>query len=276
MAILRSLLSRSLIIRVLLAIVFLVQTVGAVQGAGTGDEAPELSELTPEKARLLVERVGEPIFLNEVTSISDEVAGILGECHCPYLSLGRLTELTATQAESLARCDAGLQLNGLNEISNEVAAKLASHKHEYGLSLGGLRELPEEVAKALGDHDHLGLDGVLHLSTTATAAISRNRGMLDLSGLREISDEQARIFGSRRGALMLGVRVLTDSQAENLARHRGELGLNYIAHLSDKQAEALARHKSGEVILSGLSDASNTAIQKLKSNSDIWLPLHLR
>ena len=76
--------------------------------------------------------------------------------------------------------------------------------------------------------------------------------------------------------MLQGVRVLTDSQAENLARHRGKLGLSGIAHLSDKQAEALARHKSGEVILGGLSDASNTAIQKLKSNPDIWLPLHLR
>jgi len=90
-------------------------------------------------------------------------------------SSSEIKTLTPKQARLLAaRGDRFLRVDGLTEITPEVAQALAQHKD--WLELNGLTEITPEVARALAQHkDWLSLKGLNELSDQAAAYLVRYR-----------------------------------------------------------------------------------------------------
>jgi hypothetical protein len=147
-----------------------------------------------------------------------------------------------------------LSLNGLTELSPELAAALATHPQIPRFGMADLR-----------------LNGLKKLSPQAAAAIAGHQGMLQLYGLEELdSVPLARKLARQWGELRLGIERLKPEIAAELAKHRGFeetyprlnyfgradgaisiLRLDNIESLSVETAEALSAHE-GVLVLNGL------------------------
>ncbi len=159
------------------------------------------------------------------------------------------TSIDTWAARELAEIYDGqeLSLNGLEEITSEVAAALEFHT--YRLELNGLKEVSDEVAEILSHHEgDLGLDGVQELSSVAAEYLSRHDGecgLIYLNGLKRLTNE--------RGHVLL---------ANHLASYfdYDELELNGLEILEELPAKELAKHP-GLLSLDGLKDASYEVLE---------------
>lgn len=131
--------------------------------------------------------------------------------------------LNADEAKRLIK-SAGdtLSLNGLASLDLPTAEVLALYRGQ--LYLDGLTELSEEVARVLALHEWgcLRLNGLKCLTPDVADALARHRRHLLLNGLESITDEVAESLGKRRCALSLdGVNTLTVRAARGLAQPMG-------------------------------------------------------
>jgi hypothetical protein len=196
-----------------------------------------LRRLSPSAARQLGQHKGV-LILDGLKEISDEVAQELGN-HFGSLELNGLRSLSAAAARALARgagewpkgftFDDRLSLNGLRNISGEVAGELA--RYQGPLRLDGLRELTPEVAEALSGfnpqctYDRLSLGGLRRLDPEVAKRLAPLRATLSLGGLGAVSPELAEALIEVRGRLHLpGVRRLS-TEAAGILLSRLEVNL---------------------------------------------------
>src|SRR6056297_3341160 len=116
-------------------------------------EKEEEKELEPtERDKEIWEEIKKGNFDNieELTTLSDEVAKILSKSDLERLSLNGLQKLTTDQqAEYLAGFEGGtLVLNGLQELTDQQAKHLAGFEGGT-LVLNGLQELTDQQAEYL-------------------------------------------------------------------------------------------------------------------------------
>lgn len=105
-----------------------------------------------------------------------------------------------------------LDLNGLRRLPLSVARELAHHTGY--LSLDGLEEITDAVAAVLGGHagGGLSLDGVPTLSSAAAESLGRHPGELSLNAVRELD-----------GAAALGLCVMP-IRCRSMASRRSVVG----------------------------------------------------
>jgi len=133
------------------------------------------------------------LLLDGVTHLTDGAIGGLAQT-AGSLSLCGLTSLSTPGAHALAcRRMPGLSLNGLKDVSVDVAAELARHRGP--LRLDGLTTLSEDVARTLAAHgSELSLAALTTLSTDAAVNLARHRGGLSLDGLTTVSPALAAVL----------------------------------------------------------------------------------
>ena len=164
------------------------------------------------------------------------------------VDLSEYAYLKPEAAKVLAKCQGDLWLEGLTELTNQVAEALA--KHDVGfLYLIGLAEMTDKTAEALAKHQGgLDLGGLTELSDTAAEALAKHQGELSLYGLTELSDTAAEALAKHQGHLRLGgLTELSDKAAEALAKHQGKLYLYSLKVLSPRGARALLKHGNVDV-----------------------------
>ncbi len=217
-----------------------------------------------------------------------------------------LTTLTLEQAQEWAdlknpplefTMDGGwAALDALNTISPEIAEALV--KAAVPLSLNGLTDLSPEVAVVLAQHKpvpqfghaDLRLNGLKKLSPKAAEALATHQGKVLLYSLETLdSVPLAQKLAQQWGELRLGVSTLSPPIAAELAKHRGNeedktrpgviarrmdgaasvLRIDNIASLSPETAEALAAHEGVLVLndLTSLPPAVAASLTKRVGNS---------
>ena len=101
---------------------------------------------------------------------------------CKIGRLSELTDLSASQAQTLASLNSHLDLSGLKQLTREVAMVLASHDGKtltdwdgkFGITLDGLTEISKETAEALAGYsgECISLLGLETLSDAAAGCLS--------------------------------------------------------------------------------------------------------
>jgi hypothetical protein len=185
-----------------------------------------IRRLSPSAARQLGQHKGV-LIMDGLKEISDEAARELGN-HFGSLELNGLRSISTVAAKAVARgggewpkgftFDNRLGLNGLRSMSGAVARELA--RYQGPLRLDGLRELTPEVAEALPGfnpqcrYDQLSLGGLRRLDPDAVRRLAPLRATLSLGGLTTVSPELAEALVEVRGRLHLPrVRSLSTEAA---------------------------------------------------------------
>jgi len=162
--------------------------------------------LTKEAAESLVSVV-PPLYLQHVRSLDVEVAEVLALKQ--HLTLSNLTTLPLDSLKALTEGSRkSLYLDSLEFLDSGMAEVFVAA--EYGfLALNGLSELSEEVAEVfsgLQSDTCLYLDGLKEISAGVARRLSKMGKLkalsLSLKGLKEISDEVAEILAEFEGAIM--------------------------------------------------------------------------
>ncbi len=168
----------------------------------SGDLEYGVPEITVELAERLTGKK-EHVTFSKATSLEPEVAVILAK-HPGNLSLPAVNQLTVEVAKALVNDSQSvwLVLDGLTEISPEVARELATAK--CALRLGadsltpevagilatkqgtlalGLKSISSDVAKKLSMHDGwLSLEPLKAIDAGSAAELAKHNGWLTLSG----------------------------------------------------------------------------------------------
>jgi len=88
-------------------------------------------------------------------SLSDSAAEILSHSGALGLELNGLNELSDAAAESLSKFEGGLHLTGLTSLSDAAAEALAQYSSPYDGVYIDLDVLPESAAKILRGGDYV-------------------------------------------------------------------------------------------------------------------------
>jgi hypothetical protein len=235
--------------------------------------------LSDEAARALGQYKGW-LFLDSLESISVEVALGLAQ-HKGHLYLNGLKSLSEKAARALCAeqkktSGRSLSLDGLSEISAEVASALA--QYNGNISLRGLRSFSEEVVCALAQNGgaHLGslLNGLERLGDEhfgLARAAAQNLHSLSLDNLKFISPKAASAFALLEGNLTLnGLTSLSEDVARSLCvgdgtvdrrqlRRRGTISFNGLEVLSDDVAQIFAEFGTWDFYLDRVTSLSNKA-----------------
>ncbi|MDZ4851864.1 MAG: hypothetical protein SGI77_21455 [Pirellulaceae bacterium] len=134
------------------------------------------------------------------------------------------------------------EMHSFTEVDVDAVANLAPRLCE--LRLDGLQELSDDLAFALTEHDlEISLNGLEELSDTAAIALSRGTMDLVLNGLKILSFAAAKSLSIRQSPISLdGLNELTDEVAAELAKHMHELSLRGLTQFPDLPGHlALAR-----------------------------------
>lgn len=109
--------------------------------------------------------------------------------------------------------------NALKTLTVEQAKALVAEADEDLLYLNGLTELSPEVAEALAQHKGiLYLNGLAAVSDEAAEALSQNKGDLSLDGVRTLSEKAAQAFSHHDGSLFLGGLTALSGEAAAMLR----------------------------------------------------------
>jgi hypothetical protein len=241
-----------------------------------------LISLSDKAAASLSTFRGDWLYLKGLISLSDNAAKSLSLFKGSQIRfsdefdehLDRLTCISdkAAEAFNLIYKESELRLNGLSNISSDVAESLGRHNGE--LHLNGLKSLSEEIARGLSKHNgNIYLNGLESLSDEVARILTRNCGGLCLCGLTHISDNTLIELSKVNGDLWLGALVnLSNLGAKALSRVEGDLCLCSLISLTDEAAEALGSHKGGVLDLSCLKNISDKGGRSLCNHrEDIYL-----
>ncbi|MCF7820173.1 MAG: hypothetical protein K9M44_01730 [Candidatus Pacebacteria bacterium] len=201
-------------------------------GAYVSDkELGSLKTMKPEWAKMITGKVwatdGVRYNLMGVSEMSDECIDIFAKSN-QSLMLG-VEKVTKNSAESLSQCRAELTLDKVKELSTEEAVSLfeadrdqyeSSTRKRRGTDLNGLKQISPEVAKAMvRDQGYLQL-GIEELTEELADILSKHEGEeLSFSNLKKLEPEVAKRLAQYRGKLEIYVQEPIDDQtAKNLAR----------------------------------------------------------
>ena len=182
-----------------------------------------LTSISPEQAEALARHRGRCLSLRGVQTLSEEAATQLANYRGALL-LDGVTHLTDGAIGGLAQSAGSVSLCGLISLSTPGARALASRRTP-GLSLDGLTELSVDVAAELARHrGPLRLDGLTTLSGDVARTLATHGGELSLSALTTLSVDAAVNLARHRGGLSLdGLTTVPPAVAAALARY-GERG----------------------------------------------------
>ena len=267
-----------------------------------GFNFPSLAELTPETARLLMNRRWSGISLGAreaapetvrrmvrqssnvslgLTAITPEVAAAFGEMASDTVSLGggtlafpRLSELSPEAARALVTA-----LNRGEEVPTFGGLNRTPQLFIGGRGLAGIAPpltpaLARELARYRGRLSIAGLRG--ELAPEAAAALQAYRGpSIDLSGpaIDRLSPETAAELAKIPVKLDLPLRVLDSVPLAKKLAGQSSLSLNDLTVLSDEAAQALARHER-DLSLNGLTTLSAEAAKALSQHQALGLRLN--
>ncbi len=267
-----------------------------------GFNFPSLEELSPETARLLMNRRWAGISLGAreaapetvrrmvrqssnvslgLTAITPEVAAAFGEMTSDTVSLGggtlafpRLSELSPEAARALVTA-----LNRGEEVPTFGGLNRTPQLFIGGRGLAGIAPpltpaLARELARYRGRLSIAGLRG--ELSPEAAAALQAYRGpSIDLSGpaIDRLSPETAAELAKIPVKLDLPLRVLDSVPLAKKLAGQSSLSLNDLTVLSDEAAQALARHER-DLSLNGLTTLSAEAAKALSQHQALGLRLN--
>jgi len=256
----------------------------------------EVSSLTPEEAKKIVQSNSRYLYLPKLKIISPEIAKILAPFGERTLSLGGLKYLNPIVAQNLVssakwggetiRLD-GLEsispqvakiisrfkgteisLNGLKNISPSVAKYLAQFEGQF-INLNGLRSIEPETAKHLSQFggDRLPLHGLVSINPEVAEHLAQlSVFILELRGLKDINLEVAeKLALSKASELWLSsLKNISPQIAEKLSLYKGEaISLVGIERMDSKVAMNLSRFKGNTLYLHDLKDLSPEAARWL-------------
>lgn len=245
--------------------------------------------LVSEESDLLegdFEAYGGVLQLDGVESLSLAAAENLVQFQGQQLSLGGLPFLTTDVARILARYEGGLMLNGLQQMTPEIA-EIFGESVCFRLS-SGMPMLEADVAERLAGFSgaELEFSGVNALSLEAALQISRYRGELVLPQCQNLPDNvlQAlvskngftRFYTGRRGGLSLGGIInLTRNQAQILATAQTvRLSLSGIETVDEDVLRDLVKFDGEELCLNGLRELSAESAAVLSQFNAPYLELN--
>ena len=205
------------------------------------------------------------LYLNGLTSLSDVAAAALGKldcCGCPnfYLYLDGVKAISDAGLRSLAKFEGSLSLGGLNQLSDEGARALVSHKGGR-LWLNGLTSLTESAAKILSAYykgknsgEFLSFGALAEASDETLKELVKYKGRLGLSGLKKISDSAAKILAGHRGSFLdlSGLKTLSGAAAKALAGYKGYDTVYKSSgkiRLGKEAGQVLLKQKGGDGVL---------------------------
>jgi serine/threonine protein kinase len=228
----------------------------------------DFPEITVALAERLIGEKENVTFAN-VTSLDPEVAAVFSK-HPGNLNLPAITQLAPEVARALVSKKEGLWLglNGLKDISPELARELAVAK--CGLGLRGVETVTPEVAEILSTHEGSLALGLKSISPEVSERLAMHDAWLNLSSLATIDVESATQLAKRKHWLTLdGLKSLTPEIAEALGRYDGDkLDLNGLESLELDVAKSLANSKCATgIYLNGLKEVSPDIIQVLANGN---------
>jgi hypothetical protein len=270
--------------------------------SNAGLNFPSLEELSPETARLLMNRRWDGISLPALRDAKPEtVRSLVRQASCVTLGLTAITPEVADAFGDMASDT--FNLGGgtlafpcLSELSPEAARVLvtALNRGKEVPTWGGLDRSPQLFIGGRG------LAGIAPPLTPALAReLARYRGRLSIAGLRgELSPEAAAALQAYRGPFIdlagpaidrpspetaaelakipvkldLPLRVLDSVPLAEKLAGQSSLSLNDLTLLSDEAAKALARHER-QLSLNGLTTLSAAAAEALAQHQPSGLRL---
>jgi hypothetical protein len=236
-----------------------------------------VTSISVDAARLLAGHTC-PLVLTGITSLTPEVASELAKHRGPLL-LDYLEDLPLEVAREFAASSATLSFGGLTRIDPraievlaagvphpEHGAKYGKRTREYGdLRLNGLRQISPELARAIASHPrNIALNGLEELTPEVARELAvKCEGFLELRGVRSIGEAAAALLGNTSAGLILpGIRRLSRGAAAGLAQTSGGLFLNGLRFLSLEGAQALASHR-GHLGLLGITQVDAAILEAL-------------
>jgi hypothetical protein len=249
---------------------------------------PEVFSAAQAKELVENNRTTPTLQIDQVKTLTNEIADELAWFAGERLMLNGLTELTDTAALALAKYNGALVLDGVTSLTPAAAKALAQRKGS--LSLNGLSAVPDSVAEQLGKaRGRVSLAGLTRLTNGDLARVLCQEGLFQLgervqtnSGsptrervgvetLQQISPAVARVIvqsfqGHSRGREMRlrSLASLTPAIASELAQFRGELELG-VESLAEEAAICFANHDA-KLIFSSLADLKPGAARALASH----------
>lgn len=208
------------------------------------------------------------LTLDRITTLSATAAEALA-CHCgknATLRMCSLRELSEAAAAHLSQAEYGpgmeLILNGLTSISIAVAKHLIERKGS--VKLDGLRDVSDNVAAILAKRKSIRLDGLHNIHDTAghlalVKNMTRRKEPIVLNNLEELPPRAAAVLaGYRHGVYLDGLTSLSDAAATALSECAGPLSLRSLTQLSTAGAKAFAKRL---IVDSGLSHLKSREFQ---------------
>ena len=215
-----------------------------------------LSELTSnEFANLKLEKnVLYTLLLNNVTSINQFECLNLFKFKGLIIELNGLKEISLEIAEILAGYNGALSL-GIQKIDPLIANVLATHK--AALSLTKLKSIDDISLIYLSKYE----GNVLEFNSLETLTVNQAKQIvtykgefLSLDGLRIISTTVAKELSLYPGFLFLsGLENMPVDVANELANHTGSLALDGLTTISDEVAIILSAKKGTYLELKGIT-----------------------
>jgi serine/threonine protein kinase len=227
----------------------------------------DVPEITVALAERLIGKK-EDVTFAMLTSLEPEVAAILAK-HPGNLNLPAITHLAPEVAKALFSNNQNtwLALNGLKEISPELARELAAAK--CGLRLDSVDTVTPEIAEILATHQGSLSIGLKSISPEVAEKLATHGAWLNLNSLGTMDVESAALLAKHRKWLSLdGLKSLTPELAESLGRYDGgKLDLNGLESLELEVAKRLSGAKCEGIYLNGLKEVSPDVIQVLANGS---------
>jgi hypothetical protein len=257
------------------------------------------------------------IDLSEFSSIADDAAPVLAKYKGRELILDGVQTLSLEAAASIAKFKGLLSLNGLVELDTGVAICLAKHSYpkrkwgrhyepgEVDLILNGVTEISSNVAKALLQHKgrRLHIKGLKKISAEvaelfAEAEISikfslrevcadviktfanhNYKHIIDLEPVKTIDAETAKELAGLKQAIYLGILELPYAVAEALSSYKGSphsllryIYLPNLKSISPESAQALAKVNT-ELNIRSLERLDSAAAKELLKHKKLNLIL---
>lgn len=231
------------------------------------------------------DEVSGSVDLRQLQHLTPEVAHQLSRAGCESIDLSGLQDLNLQTASSLAHCSAGLLLDGLQELTDGLAAILSHYKGPF-ISLNGLRDLSAPAADILSHYD-----GTLYLQKLDYAD-TLNVGLARLIFCRPSDDGEGLYCKTFVPGWSNSYEVDSDEyesqekedELENEDKNGAKLALNIslaaanvlveelrtidlpITSLTAEVANALARHQ-GWLILDQLTEIDGTTVDALAGHT---------
>ena len=167
--------------------------------------------LTLNEAKILSSFKGKSIILNEIKEIDAESLKLLCNWKGNYLSLNGLTSLNVAQAQTLAQFKGDFYIEGVRQISPEVAQVFTS-AHRRFLKLSFIKSLDPKTAAVIAawQGSVINLDGLEALNKeTAQVLVTWKGYQLNLMGLKNLDDATYLILTNQLkvGYLMLPLEI---------------------------------------------------------------------